>query len=332
VIHAHPHPLVGEVAVPAAGAFLADGALALLTLASVLVCIVAYGLHEGWEHSIGWGLRWVANRIRGFAIDLGWFGGSIHPFDFLADALEWIDRGISNALATLYLDSEKVVVYLWHLTGIVFWWSVHETKALALDVYRALEHTIVVTIPDAAKWARRDAINTARTLTRREAALRRTADHEIRHLAHVAEAEAEIGIRKAEHALDWAEHEVGVLGRDIRGLRARLREIERRFGPAALTGLVMGILYKELGLGWTRCQSLKDLTKRRGCGAWSGLESLLAAVAAFGIAADFRDVVKAAVAIEGEAASALSHLASLDEAAIQDAAQAVADAANRIAA
>jgi hypothetical protein len=311
VIPLHLHPVWGAVVAPAGGGFIGAGALGILTLASVLVCIVAYGLHEGWGHTIGWGLRWVANRIRGFGIDLGWFGGSIHPFDFLADALEWIDHGITHALATVYLDSEKVVVYLWHLTGVVFWWSVHETKALSLDVYRALDHFVTVTVPDAAKWAYREALHDALAAVRKEAALRRAADHELRHLAHVAEADAKAGIREAEHALDWSEAQVGHIGREIKGIRARLREIERRFGPAALTGLIMGILYKELGLGWTRCSSLKGLNRRRGCGLWDDLDSLLGLATLAVAALEFDTLVREMQDAEEAVATGLHDLFGL---------------------
>jgi hypothetical protein len=51
----------------------------------------------------------------------------------------------------------------------------------------------------------------------------------------------------------------------------------------------------------------------------------------FGLALDFRDIVKAAVELEKEGAQAVSALTILDSAAIADAAQAVADAANAIA-
>lgn len=241
---------------PLVPAFVAEGALAIATLGAVLVCVVAYGLHEGWEHTIGWGLRWVANQVRGaISIPTG-FWGDIDPLAPIADALEWIEKSISHALATLYLDSEKAVVFLWHLMGAIFWWSVHETKALSLDLYHALRHTIVVTVPDAAKWARRDAIHTARTLVHREEALRRAADHELRHLAHVAEADAELGIRKAEHALDWSEAQVGHIGREINGLRARLRKIERSLSPAAIVALIGATIFKEFGLGWLRCHNV----------------------------------------------------------------------------
>lgn len=321
-------PVTGEAlpVVPVA----ADAALATAALFTFMACIVCIGLREAWGHTIGWGLRWVAGKIRGVAIS-GPFGlGSFHPLAFLADALEIIDHNIAHALATAALNTEKATVYLWHMTAVVFWWSVHETKSLALDTWHALHHTVTVTVPDAAKWARREAIRRAETLVHREAAVRRAADHELRHLARVAEADAISAEHAAAHALDWSESQVGHIGREIEGIRARLRRLEHRFTQAAVVGLVIAAL-GTLGLGFLRCPNFKRMGKKYGCGLWSGLESLLVAAAAFGIAADFRDVVKAAVAVEGQAAHALGKLAALDEAAIQDAAQAVADAANAIA-
>lgn len=251
-----PHLIPAEVVAPALPGFVADGALAIATLAAVLLCVVAYGLHEGWNHSIGWGLRWLANQChRAPSISIP-FIGQIDPLYLLGDLFEWIDHGIAHSLATLYLDSEKAVVYLWHLTGVVFWWSVNETKALSLDLYHALRHMVVVTVPDAAKWARRDAIATARSLVHREAAARRAVDGELRHLAHVAEADAELGIRKAEHALDWSEAQVGHIGKEIDALRARLHGIERMLRPAAIVALIGATIFKEFGLGWLRCSNV----------------------------------------------------------------------------
>lgn len=93
----------------------------------------------------------------------------------------------------------------------------------------------------------------------------------------------------------------------------------------------VGFALTHLGLGWLKCKSNPFNNNPRACGLWKDLAGVLAGVVAFGGTLDFRDIVKAAVALEDEASAALSTLATLDDRAIHDAAKAVADVANRIA-
>jgi hypothetical protein len=248
-----PHLLTGEV-VPAVP-FAFDALLGAATMVLFLAAIICYGLREAWGHTIGHGLRWLANEIEDVGISLGWFG-SIHPFGFLASALRSVDHVVAHALAVAALNTENAATTMWHMTASVFWWTVHETKSLAVDTFHAIEHAVTVTVPDAAKWARREAVSEAHRLVHREAALRRAADAELRHLAHVADADALHGIRAAEHALDWSEAEVGHIGREINGLRARLRAIERALSPAAIVALIGATIFKTFDLGWLRCSNV----------------------------------------------------------------------------
>jgi hypothetical protein len=231
--------------------FALDAVFGLVTLGALLVFLVCLGLREGWDHTIGYGLRWVAGQIRGVTVSVYFW--SVHPLDFLADALEWIANEISHWLAVAALNSEHAASAMWHLTARVFWWSVHETKALAIDTWHALEHTVTVTVPDAAKWARREAVAVAHRLVNIEAEARRSADRELEHLAHVAEADALHGLRTAEHALDWSEAEVGALGRELGGLKAKLEQIARQLSPAAIVALIGATIFTDFGLGWLRC-------------------------------------------------------------------------------
>ena len=252
----HPHLLTGEALplVPLAG----DAILGIATLGTVLVFLVCLGLREGWDHTIGYGLRWIANKAEGVVIDLGWFG-TYHVLGPIADAFRWIDHGISHALAVAALNTEKASAWLWHLTGRVFWWSVHETKHLALDAWHMFEHTYTVTIPDAAKWARREATAVAHRLVAKEEAARHAADAELGHLAHVAEHDAKVGIAQAEAALDWSEAQVGALGDYIKGLEGKVAQLARRLSPAALVGLIGATIFNDLGLGWLRCRNVNRM-------------------------------------------------------------------------
>lgn len=248
--------------------FALDAVFGLVTLGALLVFLVCLGLREGWDHTIGYGLRWVAGQIRGISVDVYFW--SVHPLDFLADALEWVANETSHWLAVAALNSEQAATAMWHLTARVFWWSVHETKALAIDTWHALEHTVTVTVPDAAKWARREAVAVAHRIVNIEAAARRAADRELGHLAHVAEADALHGIREAEHALDWSEAQVGALGRELGGLKARVEAIARQLSPAAIVALIGATIFNDFGLGWLRCSQVGRLG-RSICGLPSSL-------------------------------------------------------------
>ena len=261
------HLVTGEVA-PAVP-FIGDAVLGILTLGTFLVFIVCFGLSQGWDHTIGYGLRWLAHQIRGVTLDVYFW--SVHPLDFLADGLDWIDKAISHWLAVAALNTQNAAFSMWHLTADVFWWSVHETKTLAVDTYHALEHVVGVTVPDAAKWAYRESVAKARALVNREAAIARAAERELSKLAHVAEADALHGVREAEHALDWSEAKVGQLDRYIDRLEARVGRLARQLSPAAIVGLIGATIFTEFGLGWLRCANVGKAGKTL-CGL--GLDAL----------------------------------------------------------
>lgn len=257
------HLPVGE-AVPLVP-LIGDAALGLLALATFLVFLVCLGLKEGWDHTIGYGLHWIADKIRDVEISFGWFG-SVHPFGFVADVFDDVSDWIAHWLAVAALNTEKGAIQLWHWTAEIFWWSVHETKALAVDTWHALEHAVVVTVPDAAKWAYRESVAVTHRLVNREEAARLAAERELARVAHGALVEAELGVRKAEHALDWSETQVGRLGRELDGLEAKVGQLARRLSPAAIVALIGATIFNEFGLGWLRCSKVGQLGRAL-CGA-----------------------------------------------------------------
>lgn len=261
------HLLTGEV-VPLAP-FALDAVLGIATLGAVLVFIVCLGLREGWDHTIGYGLRWIADELEGFGkVSFGFF--TVDVFGPIADVFRSVDHFISHALAVAALNSEKACSWLWHTTGRMFWWSVHETKRLAVGTWHLFEHTIVVTIPDAAKWARREATDVAHRLVNRAEARARAAEAEIGHLAHVADAKAIAAEHAAEHALDWSEAQVGHIGKEIEAIKAKLSTVAQKLTPAAIVALIGATIFNDLGLGWLKCSQVGQLG-RAVCGMPSHL-------------------------------------------------------------
>lgn len=79
-----------------------------------------------------------------------------------------------------------------------------------------------------------------------------------------------------------------IIDRDIAGLRSRTKTVERSLDDVwkyvrshpweAVTATFVGavaVALSRLGLDWIKCESGKGLFKRRGCGLWNDLESLL---------------------------------------------------------
>lgn len=301
-----PHAVVAEVPVAPAAA---DAVLGIATLGAFLAFLVCWGLREGWDATIGYGLRWVASKIRGVDISFG-FLGDVHPFGFLADVFEAVDKNVSHALAVAALNTEHAATTLWHLTAEVAIWTGHEIASVARDTYHALERIYGHTLPHAIRHALRvaetvaghKAAQVARELRHAERAITRDLTHAKRVLAH--------RIAVAEHAIERALPRIRDLEHDASHLGKRIRSLEKRFGAAAFAGLVVAALAR-LGLGWLRCPSLNRVANERGCGMWNDLDALLGLATAAIVAADFQELVKEAQRLEPEVASAIHNLWNL---------------------
>ena len=97
---------------------------------------------------------------------------------------------------------------------------------------------------------------------------------------------AHANVKALDHALD------GVIEHDIPSLKARTKKLEGEvarawdaikagkfaLGSLAFVGAVALALSK-LGMGWLRCNSAVQFGKKRGCGLWNDLESILGLLA-----------------------------------------------------
>lgn len=254
-MHPGGHLAPAEVApaVPAIG-------FGLATLATFTAWAVCLGLAVAWRHTLGFGMRWVSNHIRGVGVNV--IVTTIHPFDFLADVLDTINENIANALATAALNTEHAAIWCFHETERT---AVEAAKLIydaTLETYRWAVHFENVTMPHFVHAAEHRVGNlihsstiTAERFARREAhaeALRieketKLARHEI-HAARVAiEAETLPRIK-------------GLEG-DFSGLRADVRRIAKQLTAGGVVALVITAL-GTLGLGWLRCGNVKNVGKR----------------------------------------------------------------------
>lgn len=276
------HPFTAEVAPLAPGV-----AYGLATLGTMLAFLVCYGMRHAWEATLGYGFRWLASKIRDVSISTGFFG-SIHPFGFLADALEAVDKVISHYLAVAAINTEKAFVYCADQTAQMFVWAGREIYGLSRDMLGAFEHFNRVVLPRWFGHALRytehlvsSAVHPLRAETRHlERALRReehVAEAKIRHVEHVAT-----------HALDWAEGEVRVIDHDLAKLRARARSLEdgavrtfewlrshERSAAFGTFAAAVALALSRLGLDFLKCPQFGRINSKRGCGLWSDLDALL---------------------------------------------------------
>lgn len=103
--------------------------------------------------------------------------------------------------------------------------------------------------------------------------------------------------RAAEHALD----------REVTALGKWVRSHPWTIVTDAFVGAV-AIALTKLGLDWIKCDSAKKLAKKRGCGMWDDLDSLLGlAVTAIAIA-DLKTLVREAQKVEHATAEAIETL------------------------
>jgi hypothetical protein len=265
------HLYVGE-AVPAAPAAVGL-ALAVAGLLAFTAFLVASGMLKLYAETLGAFIRWLASKID-VDLHIPHFGG--HPFRAVSHGLYAVDDQIRNAFAAAALRSESAASWCFSTAGNTIVWMARETADLAHDVWSALQHTTVATIPAAIRRAE------ASTLARL-----RGIDHAVGRIEAMARAELtrlRVGIDRLGHRLEskigtairGVGSRVGRLERTVKADSKRLARVEAKWRIAAFTGLVTVALAR-LGLKWLRCGNVRR-AGRQLCGMDTDLlESLLGA-------------------------------------------------------
>lgn len=299
------HFLTGEVA-PAAPA-LGGAAVAAAALFTFLAFLICAGLRQAWSATIGYGLRWIANEIRGVEVSLGWFG-SIHPFGLVADAFESIDHLVAHALAVAALNTQHAATYLWHLAAEIFIWTGEEIARLARDTLGFAQGIYSHTLP---RW-RREILHGAQHALRAGLS-------DVRHWVRHGERELHRAIEAARAKVLHAVHVVAGelahviprvhgLEHDFRGLRARLRRLEKLLAPGALAAFIGVTVFQHFGLEWLRCKANPFRNNRNACGLWTVLGRVLELAGFLAIAFDFAEFVKAAEFVAGGIGEAVAKI------------------------
>lgn len=258
-------------------------AYALMALGAWLGFMVCWSLRHVWESTFGYGLRWVAKQIRDVGISVGIFG-SVHPFGFLADACEALDKLVVHYLAVAALNCEQAAVWSWDHAAQVFVWIGREIYQLTRDTTGALEHFNRVVLPRWFNHAVHYVGRTADSALKRSEAFTRGEVARVEHDARVAEATAIEAAHAAAHALAWAEAEVRQIDKDIARLAGKVASLARGLTVAEVVALIGATIAGLPGIDALRCTGLGALMGKRGCGLWKLVDDLLGlAVAALAL-------------------------------------------------
>ena len=267
-------------AAPAVG----EGAVALVAFALFLV---AFGLLQAWRHTLGWVLRKFAAWAQD--VSVGVSRVQIHPLKPLADATDWIDQEVDNALSLAAENAQLAALKLFNQSAHLLYWIGDQVGGLAYDVAAAFQRTATATIPDAITRA-----------THRLAQRLATAEHEVDHALNVSLPAVQHRIstldraRKSAEALAAREaatiahdvtvtlpHEIAVadawIGRTAKQARAharRLANIEALLTVAGVAALV-NVALSTLKLNWIKCPALGRIGRKHGCAPWHLLEDML---------------------------------------------------------
>ena len=159
-----------------------------------------------------------------------------------------------------------------------------------------------------AQTANRNAIHAGRTATHANVHARSVGhaldgykahtNPQIRHLVHQTTIALPRDIANAKHRERWAEKQLWKVRDRVKGLEdgaIKTWDWIRTHPGTAATGAftaAVAVALDALGLGGVRCPSFGNLFKKRGCGMWDDLGTLLGLFAAAELALHVEDVVK----------------------------------------
>ena len=263
---------LAAVAVPAAGAG-AAGAIAAAGLIVFLGYLLATGTLKVWDETLGSFIRWLAGKID-VNISFGRFG-SVHPLRGVSHGMYAVEKQVRNAFAALALRSENAAAYLFSSAALILRWSVAETGDLAHDVWNALQHTTVETIPAAVRRAEATTLARLRGIDQAVGRLEAQARAQLKRLQVGIDRLAHKVTTQIAHAERAMAARVGITARQLRRLARRVTHTEKLLGASAMTAAV-ALALSRLGLNWLRCPALGRAGKKIGCRGFGLLDDLLA--------------------------------------------------------
>ena len=178
-----------------------------------------------------------------------------------------------------------------------------------------------------AQAANRHAINAGRTATHAHTHARSVGhaldrykgrtNAQVRHLIHETTIALPRDIARVKHRERWAEKQLWKLRDRVKGLEDGaiktwewLRDHPGTAAVGAFTAAV-AVALDTLGLGGVRCPQFNNLFKKRGCGLWNDLDSLLSLALVTTLALDLPHLIEEAQAITPSVVSFIEDNATL---------------------
>lgn len=229
-------------------------------------------------------LRHIADTVRGIRI----VGG------YIADKIDGMAQALSNAAGSLENGVDKLIGASWHALARYtddLWHAIAaQSQALLVLGQHIGSHVYNVTglrsLVHHLERVWNGIEHGVKTLTRTVHRLGRRIARLEHDLAHGIGADVLPRIRSLDRALGRVEHktipalrgEVATLEGDVTALGEYIRANFLSNATEAVTAAV-AVALAALGLGGLRCNTLGNMMKRRGCGLWGDLESILGLLA-----------------------------------------------------
>lgn len=252
---------------------------ALVDLGILLALVVLVGLSYAYRYTLGALLQTLVAALNSVRLpSIGPIGGG-RVFGFLADELDKIDHAIRHALGRGVSDMQAAwntaASYTAHAVG----WIGREIASLSHDTAQAVEGLAQAQVP---RWITRRlaaALAAIAALKARVLALEHAGVKRIERVTHVVTHRVKVIERAVVvptvGAIPRTIPKVPALERDAAAVGARLRDLVKRLGPAALLGTLVAAIGR-LGFGWVRCAKV-GRAGRQICGMNEDLlQSLLA--------------------------------------------------------
>ncbi len=280
--------------------------LALPELAAVLVIFLLIAISYAYKYTLGAVVLELAKALNSVSIPTFFFG-HYRPFGFLAAILVQIDNGI------LYVIGKGIEANKWafhqmlHAEASAWQWATHALAEVAESTDRALDYLVrhkikaliaVATggLSIAVPYLEKRVAWLVHELAKVPHALTRVIYHDVPHALTKAEEAAIAALVAVPAAISTAGHVVlprlTWLEREATHLEKWVRAHARDFAPAAVVGLVAGVLFKTLDLGWLRCRGVGRVGKAL-CGLSGLIETIASDALEALVVADLCQVVSA---------------------------------------
>lgn len=236
----------------------------LAALAALMACSFLVALYYAYGYSLGAVLQLLAAMFRRLSINL-WLVGNV-GLGFVGDGIDGLDHAIRHAIGAGIEATRSGWHYFLHVSAYTLRQAGAIAEELAGDLGGAIvyvRHVVIARMIHAAThaiWAR------IAWLERQIAAL---PDHAETIIERPVKVITHRITRVEKVATSVALPRIGYLERELGGLKARLRELER-LGVAGVVGVVAGTVLARLGLGWARCSNVTKVGRHL-CGLDRGL-------------------------------------------------------------